>query len=198
MKSAILMLTMTLVYGCAVRVDTPESPDNTDSASASGDATGGGTGATDIGIPCSVLHGAVTLTSYNGDKDKYASSAFSFEYASQDAAITNNEFDVFYGNDLFRVNTVTDDKSLIVDLGKMELTSVPAKVDPDGYPMGQFGTHDEVQAQLEHTYFVRSVDNSGRLVSAFRVIGLNPGRRVTIEWIRSSDADILVVPTTCL
>ena len=65
------------------------------------------------------------------------------------------------------------------------------------YPLGQWGEHDAIQAELDHTYFVRSQDNAGRLVSAFRVRQLSPGVDVRIEWIRSADADAMVVPRSC-
>ena len=80
----------------------------------------------------------------------------------------------------------------------MPLTAVPATVDPDAYPTGQWGEHDAIEAYIDHTYFVRSVDSTGRLVSAFRVVGLEPGVFVTIEWVHSTDPDQMVVPLQCL
>ncbi len=148
------------------------------------------------GLACRYLHGHATLTSYTqGD---YATSAFSFEYASQDPAVTLNEFDVLYEADLFVVNTVTDDRSFLVDLGALLLRDAPANVDPDDYPLGAWQQHDALQAQLGHAYFVRSVDDAGQLTSAFRVESLAPGSAVGIEWIRSSDPERLIVPDSCM
>ncbi len=149
------------------------------------------------GIPCKYLHGQATLTSYYGDKDNYASSAFSFEFASQDPAVTKNEFDVQYANDLFIVNMITDDLSFIVDLGNVPFDNVPPTVDPDDYPVGNWGEHDALQAQIHHTYLVRSEDAAGRGMAAFRVQGLEPGIRVTIDWVRSTDPDEMVLPVAC-
>jgi hypothetical protein len=151
----------------------------------------------ELGLPCSYLHGEATMASRRADTD-YASSCFSFEYASQDANVTGNEFDVQYQGDMFIVNMVTDDVSFIVDLGKTPLREVPRTVDPSDYPLGQWREHDAIQAQAYHTYFVRSVDGAGRLVAAFRVLRLEPGRRVDIEWIRSTDADVMAPPLGCL
>ncbi|MBX3189636.1 MAG: hypothetical protein KF819_21600 [Labilithrix sp.] len=147
--------------------------------------------------PCAYLYGRASMTSRRGHDD-YASSSFSFEYASQDAELTRNEFDVQYAGNLFIVNMITDDRSFIVDLGKIALRDVPRTVDPSEHPVGQWGEHDAIQAHLDHTYFVRSVDGAGRFVSAFRVIDLEPGRRVDIEWIRSTEADVMVPPLACL
>ena len=148
------------------------------------------------GMPCHTLHGYADLTSYTS-VDNYASSAFSFEYASQDAAVTGNEFDVLYEQNWFSVNMVVDDDSTIVDLGALPLQEVPANVDVDDYPTGHWGEHDALQAYPHHTYFVISLDHTGRLVSAFRVLELEPAKHVRIEWIRSVHPDRMVVPTSC-
>jgi hypothetical protein len=147
-------------------------------------------------MDCAYLHGNATLQSYT-DASNYAASAFSFEFASQNVTLTHNDWDVVYQDDAFMVNTVTDDKSFIVDLGSVALREVPATVDPTKYPTGEWGEHDAIQAQLDHTFFVRNVDGLGRGVAAFRVRELEPGRRVSIEWIRSTDPDTMVVPLAC-
>lgn len=149
------------------------------------------------GMPCVYLHGYATLTDYVA-YDNYASSAFSFEFASQDPEVTYNEFDLLYDGNMFRVNTVTDDVSFIVDLGNVPLDEAPAMVDPDDYPLGNWGEHDNIQAYLDHSYFARNVDGAGRGVSAFRVVGLRPGVDVQIEWIHSVAPDTLIIPTQCL
>lgn len=163
-------------------VEGPGNPDGTTPTSAGG-------------TPCSYLHGRATLTRYTGEN--YASSAFSFEYASQDPEVTYNEFDILYQGNLFQVNMVTDDVSFIVDLGDVGWDEVPEMVDPQKFPVGNWGEHDSIQAYLGHVYFVRSVDSAGRGVAAFRVVGLEPGVRVTIDWVRSVHPDRFVVPAGC-
>jgi hypothetical protein len=165
------------------------------SCSSAGGSTDDDTTAPVSSISCRYLHGSATLTDYRGAN--YPTSAFSFEFATQDPNITYNEFDVMYEADLFQVNLVGGDESFIVDLGDVALRDVPATVDPNDYALGGWGEHDDVQAQIHHTYFVRSIDGAGRLVAAFRVVGLQPGVRVTIEWIRSTDPDQMVVPEHC-
>jgi len=169
----------------------------------SGDASGGTSGAgstgpgspAEHGMPCKYRHGTASMTAYDGNN--YASSAYSFEYASQDPAVTHNEFDVLYEGNWFRVNTVTDDQSEIVDLGPIELADVPGSVDVALYPVGTQGGHDYVEAHVGHTYWVHSVDGAGELVSAFRVLGLEPGFQVGIEWIRSASPSEMAVPVEC-
>jgi hypothetical protein len=147
-------------------------------------------------MDCTYLHGRASLESYTNDSN-YAASAYSFEFASQDATLTHNEWDVVYQEDTFVVNTVTDDKSFIVDLGPIALKDVPATLTLAAYPTGEWGDHDAIEAQLNHAYYVRTVNNSGRLVAAFQVSELEPGRKVNIEWIRSTDPDTMIVPTAC-
>jgi hypothetical protein len=148
------------------------------------------------GMPCTSLHGTATLANYR--TSAYASSAYSFEFASQDPDLTANRFELLYEDDLFLVNMAGGDASFIVDLGQLELRGVPATVDADAYATGEWRGHDAIQAELDHTYFVRTVHSDGRLVSAFRVTGLEPGRRASIEWIRSTDPDQMLPPLACL
>jgi hypothetical protein len=96
------------------------------------------------------------------------------------------------------VNTVVDDASFVVDLGDVALSDVPETVDPASFPAGQFGEHDYVQAVLDHTYVIRTVDGDTNQWAAARVVGLSPGASVTIEWIRSTDPERMIVPTQCL
>jgi hypothetical protein len=111
--------------------------------------------------------------------------------------VTNNEFDVLYELNQFRVNTVTDDVSFIVDLGDVGWAGVPEMVVPGEFPLGNWGEHDDIEAYVGHMYFVRNVDSAGRGVAAFRVVGLEPGVRVTIDWVRSVHPDRFMVPTAC-
>jgi hypothetical protein len=194
-----------LVSGCALTVDVPgdgnATGDTTAGTTTGGDtssATGGssGTGGAYHGVPCHYLQGEATLTSYT-TPDDYVSSAYSFELASQDEALTKNDWDLLYEGDTFVVNTVGDDTSFIVDLGDVALADVPPTVDPSGFPTGQFGEHDEIQAVPAHTYVVRTIDANTRQYAAFRVVSLAPGSGVTLAWIRSTDPNSLEVPVGC-
>ena len=147
------------------------------------------------GIPCSYLTGDATLTDYDGDN--FSSSSFSFEFGTQDSETTLNDYDLTYEGNTFRVNLVTDDNSYIVDLGEVPLQDVPPTVDPSQYDVGAWGEHDSIGAVLGHTYFVRNQDGSGRTTAAFVVTGLEPGVKVSIAWMRSTDPDVMYVPTAC-
>lgn len=193
-KWGLLAMGTVILSGLCGCLGIVEGGDDEDPVNALGNPDGTAPSSTG-GIPCSYLRGRATLTRYTGDN--YASSAFSFEYASQDPDVTNNEFDVLYDLNHFRVNTVTDDVSFIVDLGDVAWAEVPEMVDPEEFPLGNWGEHDAIEAYLGHTYFVRNVDSAGRGVAAFRVLGLEPGVRVTIDWVRSVHPDRFVVPTGC-
>jgi len=156
-----------------------------------------GAGATS-GTPCPFLHGTVTLTSWDGGAASYAEACYSFRLASNDLAVTKNEVDVLYQGNAFVVNTVTDDQSFIVDLGDVPLDKVPSTVDPSQYPTGAYGAHDVLDAVLDHTYLVRTADHEAQLFAAFRVVGVDPGSNVTIEWEKSVDPTKMVIPVACL
>jgi hypothetical protein len=182
-----------VIAACGGEVEAGGSSTPSSGAPRAGSATTVDEGAREMS--CAFLHGRATLTDYA--RSAYASSAFSFEFASQDPNVTHNEFDVLYEQDMFMVNMITDDRSGIADLGDVPLAAVPAQIEWDSYAKGQWHEHDAIQAHLDHTYFVRSVDGAGKIVAAFRVIALEPGVRVGIEWIRSSNPDAMTVPTHC-
>jgi hypothetical protein len=140
------------------------------------------------------------LKSWGGNQEdgSYNESLYSFELATKDIEQHYNDGDLLYVSNMFSVVTVVDDESFIVDLGDVGLTDVPGTVDPANYPTGNWGEHDYIQAVLDHTYVVRSIDGNTRQWAAFRVVGLAPGVEVTIEWIRSPDSEVLVVPIACL
>jgi hypothetical protein len=152
-----------------------------------------------LGTPCEYRHGTHTLTSWAGQDDaSYAASSFSFEMASNELALTSNDVDLLHEGNMIRVNTVTDDRSFIVDLGDVALRDAPPEVDAADYPVGMWGEHDAIGAVLDHTYVVRTVDGNTRQWAAFKIVALSPGREMTIAWIRSPDPERLQIPTDCL
>ncbi|MGC4116651.1 MAG: hypothetical protein QM765_19190 [Myxococcales bacterium] len=140
--------------------------------------------------------GVATLKPHTTEVD-YQDSVVSFEHATtEDAEDVNNDWDLSLdgGDLLFRVNTVTDDQSWIVDLGAISLEEIPATVTLIDYPMGREGTHDFIPAILEHVFLVRSQDSDTQQYSAFRVVGLERGAGVTLQWFRSKEPDRFVFP----
>jgi hypothetical protein len=197
-----LLLSSSLVLSaCAAEIDVfdgsgSEGGDGAKTtASGADDSNGAG-----YGTPCKFLHGEVTLEDWYGDQDdgSYNDALYSFEFATKDIDVHYNDGDLLYASNMFSVNTVVDDASFIVDLGDIPLASAPNTVDPSSFPTGNWGEHDDVQAVLDHTYVVRTIDGNTKQWAAFRVLGLAPGESVTIEWIRSSNPDALDVPSQCL
>ncbi|HEY3450633.1 MAG TPA: hypothetical protein VGK67_30030, partial [Myxococcales bacterium] len=140
--------------------------------------------------------GIATLRPHTSDAD-YLGSVVSFKHATTvDDGEVNNDWDLSLDSvDLrFRVNTVTDDTSWIVDLGPISLEDVPETVDPNDFPVGIDGTHDFVPAALEHVYLVRNQDPDTEQFAAFRVVGLERGASVTLQWFRSKEAERFVFP----
>jgi hypothetical protein len=198
MKTSSFALLASLLLGCGAVADPVADPDDNDPSASSGGANGGTAtpgSPTGNGLPCERAHGTATLTNYTGDN--YPLAGFSFELASQDPAITRNAPDVYYERNSFMVGGDRD-ASFLVDLGAMELRDAPASVRPEEYPTGTWGKHDAIQAHPGHVYFLRGVSWHGRITAAFRVVAIDPGRRVTLEWIRSSDPETMVVPLSCL
>ncbi len=140
--------------------------------------------------------GVATLHPHTTDAD-YLDSVVSFKHATTvDQGEVNNDWDLsLEGVDLlFRVNTVTDDRSWIVDLGPISIEDVPETVVLDDYPVGREGTHDFVPAALEHVYLVHNLDSSTDQYAAFRVVALESGESVTLQWFRSKESGRFVFP----
>jgi hypothetical protein len=151
------------------------------------------------GRPCAQLHGTVTL----GDRITHGwpACAFSFAHASQDPNVTRNLYELYYEGDLLMNELAANDPpdAWLVDLGDVALRSVPPNVDPSAFATGNWGKHDALQAYANHTYLQRIARADGAItIAAFRVVGLAPGDRLTIEWLRSTSTTGMVVPTACL
>lgn len=203
MKSLVQGIGLVVVLGlsgCAAEIDVLDGGDGQGDGSASTSGGSQGASGSTYGTPCKFLHGETTLLDWGGDQDdgSYNDALYSFEFASKDIEVNHNDGDVLYSGNMFSVNTVVDDVSFIVDLGDVPLLSVPETVDPSEYPTGNWGEHDDIQAVLDHTYVVRTIDGNTNQWAAFRVLGLAPGESVTIEWVRSSNPDALDLPTQCL
>lgn len=147
------------------------------------------------GESCAFQHGTATLVDYDGENPGAA--GYNFELASQDPEFTRNRFDLLYEGNRFRVNLVVDDQSTIVDLGDVELLDLPVEADIDD-ALHHADEHDAILAHLGHTYVVHRENYTGRLVAAFRVLGIDPGRQVRIEWVRSTSDRDMVLPENCL
>jgi hypothetical protein len=154
--------------------------------------------------------GTVTLESRTlyGDIDEifdnYEAATFSFEHAAQwDDGQVLNDWDLLFSNDYdpwidwFVVNMVVDDASFIVDIGPVSVCEVPLVVDPDVFPAGAYGGHDNVQVLMGHTYVVRTIDSSTRQIAAFTVIDYVPDCYVTIQWYLSPDPDRFIPRPEC-
>lgn len=181
---------------CATEIDVLDGDGDGSASTANGQPTT----SAGYGTPCKFLHGEVTLLDWDGNQEdgSYNDALYSFELASKDIDVNYNDGDILYTSNMFAVNTVVDDQSFIVDLGDVPLTQVPKTVDPADFPTGNWDEHDDLQAVLDHTYVVRTIDGNTDQWAAFRVLGLSPGESVTIEWIRSSNPAALDIPTQCL
>jgi hypothetical protein len=200
-----VIASMCLVVGCGSEVLVEDGSDDVGSsggstASGAGDAddgNGDGLGGP-YGTPCSYLHAEASLAAWDETDAGYAPACYSFQYATQDVDVTNNDWDVLYYMDAFHVLTVVDDESVVVDLGEVDLRDLPATIDLSQYPTDDDGLHDRVPALLGHTYWVRTLDGDSRLVAAFTVRALDPQVGVQIEWVRSLSADEMTLPVLCL
>lgn len=189
--------------GTSIEVDSDE-----DGASSTGDEESPGSpgeipgdaGLETYGIPCRFLTGEATLESWDEDltEDDYWRVLYSFEFGTNDPDVVLNDGDLLYASNMLIVNTVTDDESFIVDLGELPLDAVPTEVDAADYPTGNWGEHDDLQALVNHTYVVRTIDGNTRQWAAFKLTSVAPSDRITVTWIRSPNAETLEVPSACL
>ena len=149
------------------------------------------------GQKCSSLHGTVTI--HDRNRVGWPACAFSFALGTQDQSITRNRYDLIYQDDLLMLGRVSGDPGgWLVDLGDVPLRDVPATVDLAKYPLGQWGAHDALQPYVKHTYLTRLDRPDGTTIAAFRVTGLASGDQITIEWLRSTKTDSMVVANACL
>ena len=131
----------------------------------------------------------------------YENATISFQWAPvKDTELTRNDWDLLFGNDqdaqadIFTVNTVTDDRSWIVDLGSIPMDAVPTTVSLSSYPTGAWGGHDNIPVVLEHVYLVHTVDGDTDQYAAFRVAAYLPDQQVTLQWYRSAVSGGFVLP----
>lgn len=133
----------------------------------------------------------VTLLS-RGKYNDYEKATFSFEFGIRDdpgLRRTHNDWELEYGNggDTFNVLMVTDDRSVIVDLGAKgfdEITALPA------FPAFREHVTTRAGAIEGHAYAVRTRDGGSDHVSLFRVVKLLPGDQCTIEWVHWEPSDV--------
>lgn len=121
------------------------------------------------------------------DVDNYADAAFSFEFGGNGPDIQKkcrNDWDLLFGNspipDSFDVTTVTDDRSRIKDLGKLNWD--------DNFKIPRLAAYEEperepsVKAIEGHMYLVHTRDTDTNLYALFRVEKLIEGKSVDITW----------------
>lgn len=126
--------------------------------------------------------------------DSYERACFSFiagQRGDRCRDRVGNNFELEFGSrgDEFRVRTVTDDESLILDLGPRTFEQI------ESLPELKAEHSDLVAAKEGHAYLVRTKDSRQRGMALFRVVALAPGDRCTIEWLAIPDP---ILPTNGL
>jgi len=129
--------------------------------------------------------GEATLFSRMVHRD-YEKATFSFEFGVRDDPTCRhaNDWDLQYGNggDHFHVTMVSDDRSRIVDLGKLDWGQLEAtrleRLPPHPQPRREF-----VPTVSGHIYLVHTVDRNSDLYALFRVeaVARQPGT-CDITW----------------
>lgn len=135
--------------------------------------------------------------------DSYHRRAFSFEHGFGGATKARknkarNDWDVVLGGGRLRADTVTDDRSLLVDLGPVSLTALTqapigdlAKLVRDAAakrPSKGKRSHDEgVEVQLGHSFFLWTNDTDSDLATLFEVVEHTPGDTCVLEWYSTED-----------
>lgn len=165
----ILLVAVVAVTGCDRLVAQP------------GPADGGACGCSaERAIPST---GEATLKPHTNDQT-YLGSVVSFEWATTvDSEQVRNDWDLSLepstqeaGAEVFRVDTVTDDRSCIEDEGQIEIVKVPALISRCG---------DFVPVVESHVYLVHTVDTDTDQYAAFGVTHADAAS-VTLRWFRSA------------
>ncbi|MCI0589286.1 MAG: hypothetical protein L0323_20920 [Planctomycetes bacterium] len=128
--------------------------------------------------------GRVTLLS-RARHDDYAKATFSFEQATRnehgrDGRWKDPELQFGSGGDFFDVHLVTDDRSVVVDLGERPLED-PGPLPT--FPAWKAHVTTRAPAVAGHLYAVHTKDTDSDHASLFRVTELLPGERCTLEWV---------------
>ena len=120
----------------------------------------------------------------------YEKATFSFQHGIRDdpRGVTYNDWDLQYGNggDYFHVTMVSDDRSRIVDLGRMSWSDVDLSQLPELKPNDQY-RREKVAAKRGHMYLVHTVDRHSDHFAIFRVQNVYDGQ-CTFEWRRLESA----------
>ena len=118
--------------------------------------------------------------------DDYEKSTFSFALGIRDdtTGSVGNDWDLHYAStwrrEIFQVRMVTDDRSVIVDLGDVEfkdlkeLPTIPTWINNE---------NDQAAVIDGHTYLVHTKDTDSDHISLFRVKKMEAGKNCTIDWI---------------
>lgn len=143
--------------------------------------------------PETVRTGRVELLSRKA-YGSYERACFSFSVGLRGDRCRNrvhNNYDLQFGNgpDNFSVRMVTDDESVIRDLGAKTFEQI------DALPELEATESQQVPAIEGHAYLVLIKDRGHRGTALFRVVSLKPGDRCTIEWVAIPD---LIVPPNAL
>lgn len=112
----------------------------------------------------------------------YEAATFSFEHGLRDdpEKVTHNDWDVLFGNgeDIFDVQTVTDDTSRIWDLGEVDFDGFSVK----NLTKEQREGKDRVPAVNGHVYVIHTVDTETNLWAKLKVLALTKGTSVVFRW----------------
>lgn len=108
----------------------------------------------------------VLMTSRYGYGTYETTATYSFRKMSHDVKLTRNNWDILFEAredfaDYFEVNTVTDDRSNIYDMGNI--------CDPSLVDLGKIGPSSRAEVVLGHCYLIDGRDSDGRVLATFRV-----------------------------
>lgn len=109
----------------------------------------------------------------------YERATFSLEHGLRDdpgLARTRNDWGFLFGQDQFRMRTVSDDRSIAVDLGAVR----PANL--RHVSLGNRALDEDVKVQKGHTYFMWILDSETDLAAYVYVRELEPQRTCELDW----------------
>ncbi len=110
--------------------------------------------------------------------NNYEASTFSFEHGIRDdpGGLTRNDWGISFRKSIFRSDLVTDDRSILVDLGKVHLADVQPEM------LNDAAQGPRMEVKLGHSYLLWERDTQTDLVSAFEVVGLEITDHCELDW----------------
>lgn len=158
-----------------------------------------------LSMSCYAADPSTAVLQHRGENN-YAEASYSFYYGTHDAHITYNDYDILFQSNEIDMNSVVDNISGAVDLGKMNCSDIrnvyeksgsgyPTKEDRKNHPMFWFAYSDAMVALQNgplltrfkpvegHCYAMIKTTSRRKVITVFRVNKFVPDKFIELNEI---------------